>query len=301
MISAAVFVDTPRSGGSAPVSGSKPLRLLCIGAACIGLAMGGPPAAAGTPPAADCATVDGLGAVLSRPGLRYLLVGEIHGTVEAPALFGDIVCAAAADRPVVVGVEWPASSQPMLDAFLAAEGEAEALTALMRAPAWERPDGRSSAAMLDLLRRVRGLRVAGRAVSLVAFDHEIPTPGTSDVREAAMAALLLRAAAERPDALVAALTGSGHADQEGFVSMQPPVRSMAQHLPRAELASVAVARPGGAAWMSSRVGEALSWGPVALTPREPLSARGVGPARPGFDAMVWTGVPFTASPPARKM
>lgn len=275
------------------------MRLLSIGAASLALAMGVSAAAEveAAPSATACAPVDGFEGVLARPGLRYLLVGEIHGTAEAPALFGDMLCAAAGDRPVVVGVEWPASSQPMLDAFLAADDEATALAALMRAPAWDRPDGRSSQAMRALLEHVRQLRLGGRSISLLAFDHEIPTPGTSDVREAAMADRMRQAAAGRPDALVAVLTGWGHADHEGFLSLQPPVRSMVQHLPRAETASVFIARPGGEAWMSSGAGEAQVWGPTRLTAREPLSTRGVGGARPGFDAMVSVGRPFTASPP----
>jgi hypothetical protein len=272
-----------------------------IGAACVALALGTPAAAGTAAEGPACVAVEGLEAVLARPGLRYLLVGEIHGTAEAPALFADMACAAAATgRPLVVAVEWPASSQAALDAFLAAEDEPEARAALMAAPAWDRPDGRSSEAMRALLEQVRALRLAGRAVSLVAFDHEIPTPGTSDAREAAMAARLREAAGARPEALVAALTGWGHADQEGFVSLQPPVRSMVQHLPRAELASVFITRPGGEAWMSSRVGEAQVWGPAALTAREPLTPRGVGGERPGFDVVVSTGRLFTASPPGRE-
>jgi len=276
------------------------MRVILTGAA-LAVLMGAssPVLAQSVEAAAVCAPVQGLPEVLGRPGLRYLVMGEIHGTAEAPAVFGDLVCAAAATRSVVVGVEWPASSQPMLDAFLSEADEAVALKRLMEAPAWKRADGRDSRAMLQMLIRVRELDRKGGEVSLAAFDFEIPAPGTSDERERSMADLLIRAGAARPDALVVALTGMGHADRDGFTSMQPPVQSMAQHLPAEASATLALARSGGEAWMCRTTEGVSTCGPVALTTREEPAPRGLVAPRSGFDAILSIGGPLTPSEPAR--
>lgn len=247
--------------------------------------------------AADCgAPMDGLAPLLERPGVRYVFLGETHGTAETPELFGDIVCAASA-RPIVIGVEWPAENQPVLDAFLAEVDPVRALERLRKAPALKRPDGRGSRAMIDMLMRLWRLRHAGRQhVGLVAFDYEIPTPGTSNEREAEMAAAVQSAAEANPEALLLILTGMGHADREGFTSLQPPVRSMIQNLPAESSVSIAMARVGGEAWVCRReaAGETCSTG--AIPARDPLTDRGISPGRAGFDAVASIGRPYTASP-----
>lgn len=269
-------------------------KRLLLGAVCAALVSADLVEARVRPPV-DCEALEGLAAILARPGLRYLLVGDTHGTAEAPALFGDIVCAAA-DRPLAVGVEWPAVNQLVLDAFMSERNPHRAEMILRTAPALRRPDGRGSAAMIGMLKGVWRLGRSGRTVSLTAFDYEIAAPGTSNEREAAMAEALLATAAEKPEALVVALTGSGHADKEGFVSLQPPVRSMVQHLPAEAAVSIAMSRVGGEGLVCRREAgiETCDRGP--LQAREALTPRGVGPGRPGFDAIVSPGQVYTASP-----
>lgn len=243
------------------------------------------------------APVDGLAALLETPRLRFLLLGEIHGTAETPALFSDIICLASR-RPLVVGVEWPADSQQALDAFLLAADEKAARTRLHAAPALRRPDGRGSRAMIAMLMEIWHLRQAGRPISLFAFDYEIGAPGTSNEREIRMAALLSEAARRRPDALVVALTGLGHADKTGFTSFTPPFRSMVQHLPETETVSIAMLVHGGEAWTCRRSanGASLPCAAVEILSRAPIRPRGLAAGSPGFDASLSTGGRYTASP-----
>lgn len=243
------------------------------------------------------ASVDGLAALLERPGLRFLLLGEIHGTAETPALFSEIVCSASS-RPLVIGVEWPADSQRALDAFLLAADEKAARTQIHAAPALRRPDGRGSRAMIAMLMEIWHLRRAGRPISLVAFDHEIAAPGTSNERETRMAALLSDAARKRPGALVVALTGLGHADKTGFTSFTPPFPSMVQHLPEKETVSIAMLVHGGEAWACRRsaTGAPLPCAAMEIPSRTPIRPRGLGVGSPGFDASLSTGGRYTASP-----
>ena len=243
------------------------------------------------------APVDGLASLLEKPRLRFLLLGEIHGTAETPALFSDIICLASS-RPLVVGVEWPADSQQALDAFLLAADEKAARTRLHAAPALRRPDGRGSRAMIAMLMEIWHLRQAGRPISLFAFDYEIGAPGTSNEREIRMAALLSEAARRRPDALVVALTGLGHADKTGFTSFTPPFRSMVQHLPETETVSIAMLVHGGEAWTCRRsaTGATLPCAAMEIPSRTPIRPRGLGAGSPGFDASLSTGGRYTASP-----
>lgn len=48
------------------------------------------------------------------------MIGELHGTAEAPHAVGEIACAAAERGPVVVALELEDTLQPTLDAFMAA-------------------------------------------------------------------------------------------------------------------------------------------------------------------------------------
>lgn len=250
---------------------------------------------------ADCPALPGVQPVLAERH-DYVLVGEAHGTVELPAVFADLVCQAAADgRPLLVGVEHAPENQIALDAFLASDGGAAAQETLLTAPAWNEAGSRGSQAMLDLIERVRRIKADGVNVRVIAFDHVIETAGTSELREQNMAGNLTSALAEAPGARVLVLTGLGHADKEGFVSMSPPFRSMAQFLPAERTLSLAFSRTGGEALSCRGVPGALTCAVAALTARDAPVGRGValGTERGGFDGVISTGGVLTASAAAR--
>lgn len=253
--------------------------------------------------AVPCTPLPGMEAVLARAETRFLLFGEYHGTVEAPGVFLDAVCAAAATRPVIVGIEHPPSEQKRLDAYLRSDGGARARAALIAGPAWAEQGGRASVAMLDLVEGVRQMKRSGARVRLLAFDRDQTPRGTSAVREEGMARALIEAA-DVSDALIMVLTGGGHADREGFISAKPPFRSAAQSLPASKLLSLAFARPGGAAWgCRTEPGAAEVCQAWEMPVREPVAARGVvldSRLRAGFDGVFHAGRPYTASPPARQ-
>ncbi len=114
--------------------------------------------AAGLMAAAPCTADDGVQTLFDDPAKRIVWVGEMHGAAQLPALFTDIVCAAArTGRPVVVALERGRSAQPAWDRFLASDGDAAAKADLLKADQWTAPlqDGRSSVAMLGLAERLR--------------------------------------------------------------------------------------------------------------------------------------------------
>lgn len=78
---------------------------------------------AGSAPA--CSSPDGTAVLLGQPQ-RVIVVGEFHGTVEAPAAFLGVACEAAQRGPVTVGLEMSESDRPLFDQFMASPDEATA-------------------------------------------------------------------------------------------------------------------------------------------------------------------------------
>jgi hypothetical protein len=84
-----------------------------------------------------CASLPGASALWFRPGLRFVLVGEMHGTAETPVIFRDLVCAATSNqRPIVVGIERSTREQPAIDAFMAPGNHDAATSALLTEKGW---------------------------------------------------------------------------------------------------------------------------------------------------------------------
>jgi hypothetical protein len=228
---------------------------------------------------------------------ELLLVGEMHGTEESPAFVARLLCERGA-APTVLGLELPASEQPALDAFLASDGGALAIRALVAGAHWQRADqdGRSSLAMLALVETARRARLQGRALDVVAFDVE--PPGGAD-RDQRMAQNLLAARAAHPGAALIVLTGNIHASTVKGTRWDPDLVPMGAHLRSAgaPVRGIDVRHAGGTAWVCMMDG---GCGPAELEG----SGRGATPFveaitdRPGFDAIYYVGA-LTASPPAR--
>ena len=235
--------------------------------------------AASNPAAAvtACAPLPGIEVVVARVELRFLLIGEYHGTVEMPAVAGDTLCAAVATgRPAILGIEFPTENQPYLDTYLGSDGGEAARTALLGAPAWREEGGRATEAVLALIERARLFARVGLPVSVVTFDI-VPTPTLSPQREAGLAAGLANAQMRVPNSLVVALTGLGHADKEGWISQSPPFLAAGGLLPAAHTVSLAFARPGGRYWGCHAPNGDATRGCTAyeMPSREPVAARGV--------------------------
>jgi hypothetical protein len=183
---------------------------------------------------------------------NVLLFGEIHGSRELPALFGEAVCSAArAGLPVEVGLEHPRGEQASVDAFLASAGDSSDVGALLAAPFWSRTyqDGRSSRATVALLERLRRLSAAGLPVRVFLFDLD---PGDDrTARDEKMAENLAAHVRERPEAIVLALTGEVHAWTSLGAPWNPAFRPMGWHLEQAgiRVRSLGRATPAGTVWI----------------------------------------------------
>jgi hypothetical protein len=123
------------------------------------LAVAGPLAALGSPGGAEDCDPGELRDLLA-PG-RALLLGEIHGSAEAPRLVGAAACAALGrGLPVTLALEIPREEEAALEEFLGSAGEESDRRRLLATPFWQRTyqDGRSSQAMAALLGAARRLR-----------------------------------------------------------------------------------------------------------------------------------------------
>lgn len=245
-----------------------------------------------------CTPVPGVEA-LWKDEIRYVVVGEMHGTTETPAAFADLVCAARDKGPVTVALEFSEGMQPMLDAFMAAESNEAARAILAAYPhgPFVHHDGRGSAAMLDLLLRLRAMQRETPSLKVVAFAPDSPrVQGFSQsYYDLDMGHRLATAARKAPGSRMLVLVGNIHAQRKTIERMN--LTPAVVHLPSAEVVSLYVAQQGGTSWNCRGDG----CGPVPLPASYDEAARGVivQPYGDGaFDGVLALG-PTTASEPAQ--
>lgn len=251
----------------------------------------------------DCAEIAGIDPLLE-PG-TVVLLGEIHGTREAPAFAAGVACRAlAAGRDVVLTLEIPTGEAPRLEAYLASAGGDEDRRALLAGPFWNRSnqDGRSSRAMADLLERARVLRDDSGRLDVRLFDRE--GEGGSQARDQRMAEALDEIVASAPDAVVIVLTGNVHARITPGTRWDPDFQPMGyllqEALPDRRIVALDLEHAGGSAWVcTGPLPEDCGARPMSgsdAVDRGRAVRLHDGSGTP-FDG-VYTVGPLTASPPA---
>lgn len=239
-----------------------------------------------------CLALPGAREVLAGPQ-RWIIVGEVHGTAEAPAAFGDLVCHAGSAKPVVAAVEQPESDQPLIDAYMASDGGEAARAALLKGRMWTTRDGRSSVAYLALFETLR-LRVRdGRVSRVVAFQPVLAGSFERAAYEVSMAELL-RAASPDAGTRVVALVGNVHAMLEPVNFGGTPYMPAAGLLPMGAVLTFNVSSNGGTVWSCTREGCGVHQNgrPGPGVPRGIVLVTG----QP-WSGLLNLGVPSTASPP----
>jgi hypothetical protein len=263
-------------------------------------ALAAPPDCAGPPPQL----------ALDKITARAILVGEIHGTAQAPAFMGQLVCGLLkSGRPVILALERDGSEQAALNRYLASTGSAADVQALIGTGAWARPfqDGRSSQATLALIEQVRQWRQAGQRVGVLAMQletHQIvpadgesmPRPADADlardeaINDRAMADKVWTAAFHNPRYTLLALAGNLHTalaskSRTQWTASPSFADVLASYMP---VHVIGLNSSGGTSWMSESGGKP---GVHPLMP-QPLYFQD---AR--IDSLVDIGK-VTASPPA---
>ena len=257
---------------------------------------------------------------------RHIVIGEIHGTEQAPAAFGEIVCAfAVRNERLLVALELSVEDDQSLRSAWS-KPTARFSEALRTMKDWStREDGVASRAVFDLLIRLHALKTAGRRIDVTAFNgtrdeaqaaYFKTLPGQGP-HEAAQADNIQRAAARGRYDRVLVLVGNVHARKKPVerrgISFEPMAMRLA---PPADLLSLNIADAGGSAWNCQ-----LKAG-FQPEPGQPIGADAIqciarptkgysdlsGPARilrsneageaqdDAYDAVLWIGQ-TTASPP----
>lgn len=179
------------------------------------------------------------------PSAQILLFGEMHGSVESPALVGEVVCALAQHGPVALGLELPSTEQTPIDRFLASRGDAAARDALRSGQFWRGLDGRSSVAMFNLIDTARRQTQAGLPVSVFTLDPDL----AGAVDDNKTLADTLRAYHQRhPVSKIAALMGNLHAGQAVVTIFPKPITPAGYYLRDLHPVSVYVTYHGGTIW-----------------------------------------------------
>ncbi|WP_245626412.1 calcium-binding protein [Stenotrophomonas ginsengisoli] len=149
-------------------------------------------------------------------GHRLVVLGELHGTAEIPALAARLAATYADAGPLTLALEVPHTEQAALDRYLASDGGQAAWNALAGTPFWQvsddQHDGRRSVQMRQLVEAMRALRKQGAAVQVLAYDVAKEQADAHDHhwRDARMADNLRAAAAQQPGVLLV-LSGNVHA------------------------------------------------------------------------------------------
>jgi hypothetical protein len=156
--------------------------------------------------AQQCAPIAGATSLL-RPGTAVML-GEVHGTEQAPSFLGDLACAAVTQRiAVTIALELPLEANAPLDQYLTtrdAATRARAYEAIFNST-WQ--DGRRSKAIAALVERARRLRQSKKDVRVVAYSDDSASSG--QLRDRGMAVALGKAFADSTRLLLV-LSGNLH-------------------------------------------------------------------------------------------
>lgn len=251
----------------------------------------------GTSSRADCPALPGMDAVLLTPA-RVVIFGEPHGSVEAPALFGDAVCAALdSGLEITVALELQAAEDRFVQEYMASEGTPADRRLLLSAPYWRGArDGRTSIAMIDLIERLRRMRALGLPIKVISFQPIGRRGVPQNYYEIEMAALWARGLpeADADHGKLLILTGTVHATKVALARYD--LRPAASHLPAAEVMSLRLAPEGGESWGCNRT----ECGPLPV-PTGPITERGIVVERSAdgaFDGLYAVGGPLTVSSPA---
>jgi erythromycin esterase-like protein len=183
---------------------------------------------------------------------RLVVLGEMHGTREAPDFAGRLAAAYAREAPLVLALEIDASEQAAIGRYLVSAGTAADRATLLAGEFWNvsraHNDGRRSGGVLALIEAIRRLRGEGRDVSVLAVDAGAHA-ADSQARDAAMARVLRACFSKLPRGRLLVLAGNVHAMRRRPDFAPPEMQTpMASRLADLDLYSVNLTAAAGRFW-----------------------------------------------------
>ncbi|MDR7271801.1 hypothetical protein J2X20_004469 [Pelomonas saccharophila] len=248
---------------------------------------------------------------VSKIAQQIIVVGEMHGTEQAPRLVSGLVCSLLqSGHGVILALERNGAEQPALVRYIESSGSAADRAALWQQPDWRNAtqDGRSSAALMALIDDVRKLRGSGQRIGILAMQQvttelaplrvdektmlaEREALLYSRINDRSMADNLLAAGVLYGNYKIVALAGGVHTGTKRPDWAEPGYLPMgALVLAERPAYFIGLRSEGGTAWVCGRGG--------VCGPRE-VGAGAFVAADTKIDAEASLG-PITASPPAAK-
>lgn len=178
------------------------------------------------------------------PDGGVIVFGEYHGTVEAPRFFLDCIREFAAKKEKIsVFVELPVTENSLLSNYGAGKIDERAL---VQSSQWKIEDGRTSVAMLALLRGLRTDLAGGRVTSVAGIDQA--KGGDYTVRDRDMADNFTTAYRGRGYSMV--LVGNLHARLTKGVSWDPNLKPFGMYVRErvGQMVSLDLRYGAGTAW-----------------------------------------------------
>ena len=244
---------------------------------------------------APCTPLPGAQQLWAKSEIRWVVVGEQHGTNETPSTFSNLVCLASKKRPVVVAVEQPTGEQAAIDAYLMSDGRRVAEKAFLKSVIWTNKfkDGRSSQAYFRLFQDLRDLFAHGKVKAVIAFQpNEFPS---AEKFEKLMANGIIDRSP--PGTLVLVLVGNVHAMRTPVSFSGPAYLPMAGSLPVGQTITVDARPTGGTQWACispTECGPQAIGGDVSTNGRSVVVGSAVGPA---YSGILYLGTAATTSSP----
>lgn len=188
---------------------------------------------------------------------RFVVLGELHGTQEAPAFLGNLACGLTSrGKRILVAIEHSSTENVAFQEAWKLPGAK--FTAALKQAGWAgRGDGIASNAMADLLVRLHSLREGGHFIDIVAFNGARDEAQASrfshlpaqEPHEAAQAGNIRAAASAKLYDYVLVLVGNVHARKRPVERSGVAFKPMAMQLaPATDLVTLNMETAGGTAW-----------------------------------------------------
>ncbi len=229
-----------------------------------------------------CDTIAGAETLLDEAAGRPILLGERHGTEQAPAFVTSLLCLGIVrGERIILALEIPSHEQDRLDDYLASDGGEAAVQVLSTGSRFwngRMRDGRSSEAMLALIDTVRVRRGAGAAIDIVAVDyHTVDDADLAEMPQRRDHAMLRRARSLVGSAdVILVLVGNVHARRAPMVFGERSLETIGSLAGPDEFYSVRLGTIGGEAWTCrGATADTVECGPHASPAYVELGARRV--------------------------
>jgi hypothetical protein len=216
-----------------------------------------------------CAPIENASDIFSS---RLVIFGEIHGSTETPKFMEALAChLTKLSRSVIVAIELPSDLQPAINR---ANGSIQIDKSIAAADSfWAAgpADGRSSAAMWNLVSSLHAMKAVGNSLDFVFFDKSYTVEMKQKEREEFLAKTIRNIEKSAPAGTrIVVLTGNLHSRKSRGTPWNRDFEPMAYLLRDLQPLTLDLSHDGGSTWScnATKCGETMWRGNASGTARE---------------------------------